>query len=89
MKAPAWTLHSPQTNFSQQDKILSEFLALEVAVCSGIVRYRENLKKKHLDDPVPNGDFPGTSLSWYRIIGIGYHLRKYRLKTHYTKTFCS
>jgi hypothetical protein len=49
---------------------------------SGIARYREGLKK-HLDDPVPNGDFPvlhclGIGLS---VSGIGSdHIGKYMSK---------
>ncbi len=36
-------------------------------VLSGIVRYSEG-SKKHVDDPVPNGDFPVlVSYYWYLV----------------------
>ncbi len=52
-------------------------------VSSGIARYREG-SKKHLDDLVPNGDFPvlhclviGFSVSGIRSYHIGKYMSKF------------
>ncbi len=54
-------------------------------VLSGIIRYRQVSwrHKKHLDDPVPTGDFPVLHclVIWSSVLGIRlYHIRKYMSK---------
>ncbi len=55
-------------------------------VSSGIAGYHE-VSKKHLDDPVPNGDYPvhhclgiGSSVSGIRLYCIGNYMSKFQLK---------
>ncbi len=73
---------SPVSYFVQNIGRMQQVFILILLVLSGIARYCEG-SKKHLDDPVPNGDFPVLQCLGIRssVSGIrsGF-IRKYKSK---------